>query len=113
MKGRAVAPPGIAKVIEHAYQLTASDGKTILVGIPKEKISIYSLPLFFDKKLKDIKKDSKLDEGKAAIITGLNITNDYLKNLSSSNKATAEKSGLKKLALEIEKHLESLSKIDN
>ena len=42
---------GISKVIEQAYQLTASDGKTILVGVPREKISIYSLPLFFNKKL--------------------------------------------------------------
>ncbi len=53
MKGADVVieTTGIAKVIEQAYQLTASDGKTILVGVPKEKISIYSLPLFFDKKL--------------------------------------------------------------
>ena len=81
--------------------------------LPEESDQVKDAAKFFDKKLKDIKKDSKLDEGKAAIITGLNITNDYLKNLSSSNQATAEKSGLKKLALEIEKHLESLSKIDN
>jgi len=53
MKGADVVieTTGIAKVIEQAYQLTASDGKTILVGVPREKISIYSLPLFFDKKL--------------------------------------------------------------
>ena len=53
MKGADVVieTTGITKVIEQAYQLTASDGKTILVGVPKEKISIYSLPLFFDKKL--------------------------------------------------------------
>jgi S-(hydroxymethyl)glutathione dehydrogenase/alcohol dehydrogenase len=42
---------GITKVIEQAYQLTASNGKTILVGVPREKISIHSLPLFFDKEL--------------------------------------------------------------
>jgi len=53
MKGADVVieTTGIAKVIEQAYQLTAPDGKTILVGVPREKISIYSLPLFFDKKL--------------------------------------------------------------
>ena len=53
MKGADVVieTTGIAKVIEQAYQLTASDGKTILVGVPKGKISIYSLPLHFDKKL--------------------------------------------------------------
>ena len=53
MKGAdaVIETTGIAKVIEQAYQLTASDGKTILVGVPKGKISIYSLPLHFDKKL--------------------------------------------------------------
>ena len=42
---------GIPKVIEQAYELTASDGKTILVGVPNDKISIYSLPLHFEKVL--------------------------------------------------------------
>jgi len=45
----AIETTGITEVIEQAYQLTASDGKTILVGVPKGKISIYSLPLHFDK----------------------------------------------------------------
>jgi len=40
---------GNAKVIEQAYELTAPDGKTILVGVPDNKISIYSLPLHFEK----------------------------------------------------------------
>jgi S-(hydroxymethyl)glutathione dehydrogenase/alcohol dehydrogenase len=40
---------GNPKVIEQAYELTASDGKTILVGVPNDKISIYSLPLHFKK----------------------------------------------------------------
>jgi len=40
---------GISKVIEQAYDLTSPDGKTILVGVPNEKISIYSLPLHFKK----------------------------------------------------------------
>ena len=43
---------GNSKVIEKAYELTASDGKTILVGVPNDKISIYSLPLHFKKILK-------------------------------------------------------------
>ena len=42
---------GNPKVIEQAYGLTASDGKTILVGVPSDKISIHSLPLHFKKKL--------------------------------------------------------------
>ena len=43
---------GNKKVIELAYQLTNENGKTILVGIPKKKISIYSLPLHFNKIIK-------------------------------------------------------------
>ena len=43
---------GISKVIEQAYDLTNENGKTILVGVPNNKISIYSLPLHFNKVLK-------------------------------------------------------------
>ena len=42
---------GNTKVIEKAYQLTAPNGKTILVGVPNKNISIYSLPLHFEKVL--------------------------------------------------------------
>jgi len=44
---------GNVKVIELAYDLTRPDGKTILVGVPRkgEKVSIYTLPIHFDKVL--------------------------------------------------------------
>lgn len=44
---------GKARVIEQAYKLTHPDGKTILVGVPTkgDNISIYSLPLHFNKVL--------------------------------------------------------------
>ena len=44
---------GIGRVIEQAYELTHPDGKTILVGVPTkgDNISIYSLPLHFNKVL--------------------------------------------------------------
>jgi S-(hydroxymethyl)glutathione dehydrogenase/alcohol dehydrogenase len=44
---------GNSRMIEHAYELTHPDGKTILVGVPKkgDNISIYSLPLHFNKVL--------------------------------------------------------------
>ena len=44
---------GNPRVIEQAYNLTHPDGKTILVGVPKkgDNISIYSLPLHFNKVL--------------------------------------------------------------
>ena len=42
---------GDSRVIEQAYELTHPDGKTILVGVPNkgDNISIYSLPLHFNK----------------------------------------------------------------
>ena len=44
---------GNSRVIEQAYELTSSNGKTILVGVPQkgDNISIYSLPLHFNKVL--------------------------------------------------------------
>lgn len=50
----AIDNTGNTKVIELAYEITSSTGRTILVGVPKknDKISIYSLPLHFDKILK-------------------------------------------------------------
>ena len=44
---------GNSRVIEQAYELTHPDGKTVLVGVPNkgDNISIYSLPLHFNKVL--------------------------------------------------------------
>lgn len=44
---------GQVRLIERAYELTASAGKTILVGVPKhdQDITIHSLPLHFGKVL--------------------------------------------------------------
>ena len=49
---------------------------------PEESNQVKEAAKFFDTKLKEIKQSSKLDENKAAIIAGVNITNDYLKILS-------------------------------
>ena len=43
---------GNARVIERAYEVTHKDGKTILVGVPSEKVNIYTLPIHFKKILK-------------------------------------------------------------
>ncbi len=40
---------GNSKIIEKSYNLTNENGRTILVGVPNKKISIYSLPLHFNK----------------------------------------------------------------
>lgn len=49
-----VETTGNARVIETAYNLTQAKGKTILVGVPRkgDNISIYSLPLHFNKILR-------------------------------------------------------------
>jgi len=45
---------GNPRVIEQAYALTHPDGKTILVGVPRkgDNVSLYTLPLHFEKVLK-------------------------------------------------------------
>lgn len=80
---------------------------------PEESKQVKEAANFFDKKLKEIKQNSKLDENKTAIIAGLNISNDYLKSLSSSAKTLKSNSDIRKLTSEIEKHIESISKFDN
>jgi len=80
---------------------------------PEESKQVKEAAIFFDKRLKEIKQKSKLDESRAAIIAGLNISNDYLKSISSSKETLESKSDIKKLTSDIEKHLESISKFDN
>jgi len=86
---------GNAKVMEQAYELTPSDGKTIFVGVPNEKISIYSLPLAFNKILrashggnsvpdKDIPRYIRLVENKKISLEKL-ITHEF--DLSEINEA--------------------------
>lgn len=49
----AIDNTGSPSVIEMAYEVTSPSGRTILVGVPphKKKISLYTLPLHFEKKL--------------------------------------------------------------
>lgn len=42
---------GNSKIMEKAYELTPNFGKTVFVGVPNDKISIYTLPLAFNKSL--------------------------------------------------------------
>ena len=42
---------GVKEVIELAYSLTHPDGRTVLVGVPREKVSIYTLPIHFKQTL--------------------------------------------------------------
>ena len=42
---------GAKSVIELAYDLTHADGTCVLIGVPNEKVSIYTLPIHFNKVL--------------------------------------------------------------
>ncbi len=42
---------GVKSVIELAYDLTHGDGTCVLVGVPNEKVTIYTLPIHFRKVL--------------------------------------------------------------
>ena len=40
---------GVKSVIESAYELTHADGTIVLIGVPNEKVTIYTLPIHFNK----------------------------------------------------------------
>jgi len=49
---KVIETTGVKSLIELGYDLTAKKGRCILVGVPREKVEIYTLPLHFDKVLK-------------------------------------------------------------
>lgn len=48
---KVIETTGAKAVIELAYELTHPDGTCVLVGVPSEKVTIYTLPLHFNKVL--------------------------------------------------------------
>ena len=48
---KVVETTGVKSVIERAYELTHTDGTCVLVGVPSEKVTIYTLPIHFNKVL--------------------------------------------------------------
>jgi S-(hydroxymethyl)glutathione dehydrogenase/alcohol dehydrogenase len=48
---KVIETTGLKQVIEQAYDLTHPDGTCVLVGVPLEKVSIYTLPIHFNKVL--------------------------------------------------------------
>jgi S-(hydroxymethyl)glutathione dehydrogenase/alcohol dehydrogenase len=46
---KVIETTGVKSVIERAYEVTHPDGTCVLVGVPTEKVTIYTLPLHFDK----------------------------------------------------------------
>ena len=48
---KVIETTGVKSVIEQAYELTHADGTCVLVGVPREKVTIYTLPIHFNKTL--------------------------------------------------------------
>jgi S-(hydroxymethyl)glutathione dehydrogenase/alcohol dehydrogenase len=48
---KVIETTGAKAIIELAYNLTHADGTCVLVGVPNEKVSIYTLPIHFNKVL--------------------------------------------------------------
>jgi S-(hydroxymethyl)glutathione dehydrogenase/alcohol dehydrogenase len=48
---KVIETTGVKSVIELAYNLTHADGTCVLVGVPSEKVTIYTLPIHFNKVL--------------------------------------------------------------
>ena len=48
---KVIETTGVKSVIELAYNLTHPDGTCVLVGVPSEKVTIYTLPIHFNKVL--------------------------------------------------------------
>ena len=49
---KVIETTGVKNLIEKSYEMTAKKGRCILVGVPREKVEIYTLPLHFEKVLK-------------------------------------------------------------
>jgi S-(hydroxymethyl)glutathione dehydrogenase/alcohol dehydrogenase len=48
---KVIETTGAKAIIELAYDLTHADGTCVLVGVPSEKVTIYTLPIHFNKVL--------------------------------------------------------------
>ena len=80
------------------------------IACPAEEAeSVKEAALFLDERLREIKEGSGLDEKKTAIIAALNITNEYLKNLSDPQESTVDSPSIDTLTEEVKSHLKSLS----
>ena len=74
-----------------------------------EAEAVKQAAVFLDERLREIKEGSDLDEKKIAIITALNITNEYLKSLSNPQAKSADSPSLDNLTEEVKSQLKSLS----
>ena len=74
-----------------------------------EAEAVKQAAVFLDERLREIKEGSDLDEKKIAIITALNITNEYLKSLSNPQASSSNSPLLDDLTEEVKSHLKRLS----
>ena len=85
-------------------------GASYKIACPAEEAEeLKKAAIFLDTKLTEVKAPSGLDEKRAAIITALNISNEYLKNLSDGTRDEEVNEGLENLALKIQDQLKTLS----
>jgi S-(hydroxymethyl)glutathione dehydrogenase/alcohol dehydrogenase len=84
---KVIETTGAKAVIELAYEITHPDGTCVLVGVPSEKVSIYTLPIHFNKVLTgshggdavphvDIPRLIRLDQAGRISFAGL-ITHEF------------------------------------
>lgn len=92
---KVIETTGAKSVIELAYDITHPDGACVLVGVPNEKVTIYTLPIHFNKVLTgshggdavphvDIPRLIRLNEAGRLSFSGL-ITHEF--KLEEINKA--------------------------
>ena len=80
------------------------------IACPAEEAeAVKQAAAFLDERLREIKEGSDLDEKKIAIITALNVTNEYLKNLSNPQVNSVDSPSLEDLTEEVKSQLKSLS----
>jgi|TARA_B100001094_G_scaffold16710_1_gene14405 cell division protein ZapA len=85
-------------------------GASYKIACPAEEAEeLKKAAIFLDTKLTEVKAASGLDEKRAAIITALNISNEYLKNLSDGTRDEEVNEGLENLTLKIQDQLKTLS----
>ena len=85
-------------------------GENYKIACPAEEAEeLKKAAIFLDTKLTEVKATSGLDEKRAAIITALNISNEYLKNLSDGTRDEEVNEGLENLTLKIQDQLKTLS----
>ena len=85
-------------------------GASYKIACPAEEAEeLKKAAIFLDTKLTEVKAASGLDEKRAAIITALNISNEYLKSLSDGTRDEEFNEGLENLTLKIQDQLKTLS----